>query len=217
MNLTGVERLVFRTGWEFFAIDTLAGNQCRGGEQKMKVGSLCSGYGGLELVLEEVFGKENVEVSWFAEIDLFCREIMHQRYPQASGYGDILIKDFANVPKVNIITAGFPCQDVSVAGYRAGLKEGTRTGLWLRIAEIINQVEPAFVFLENVSALRTAPAFRDGSERKALNLVLWDLAQMGFDARWSCVRGREAGLLIDGERIFILAHRGSPPASSERA
>lgn len=97
---------------------------------------------------------------------------------------------------VDLVTGGFPCQDISTAGKGAGLA-GARSGLWFEYARILEEIEPDFVFIENVSALRS----------RGLNVVLGDLASLGFDAEWDCYRASDVGAPHKRERIFILAYR----------
>jgi DNA (cytosine-5)-methyltransferase 1 len=96
---------------------------------------------------------------------------------------------------VDCIAGGFPCQDISNAGKRAGIG-GERSGLWKEYARILDEVRPRFVFVENVAAL----------VKRGLDVVLSDLAALGFDAEWGVFRASEAGAPHRRERIFILAH-----------
>lgn len=96
---------------------------------------------------------------------------------------------------VDVVSGGFPCQDISIAGSGAGL-DGERSGLWAEMARIIGEVRPRFVFVEN-SPMLTA---------RGLGRVLGDLAEMGFDARWGCVSAADVGAPHKRERIWIVAH-----------
>lgn len=100
--------------------------------------------------------------------------------------------------RVDLVAGGFPCQDISNAGKRAGI-EGERSGLWKEFARIIAEVQPRFVFVENVGALIA----------RGLDVVLGDLAALGFDAEWGCFRASDAGAPHRRERVFILAHAAS--------
>lgn len=95
----------------------------------------------------------------------------------------------------DLISGGFPCQDVSNAGKRAGL-DGRRSGLWFEYARIISEVRPQFVFIENVGALIS----------RGLDRVLDSLASIGFDAEWGCFRASDVGAPHKRERVFILAY-----------
>lgn len=96
---------------------------------------------------------------------------------------------------VDCVSGGFPCQDISNAGKRAGI-DGERSGLWSEFARIVDEVRPRFVAIENVSALRS----------RGLDRVLGDLAALGYDAEWMCLRASDVGATHRRERIFILAH-----------
>lgn len=97
--------------------------------------------------------------------------------------------------RVDLISGGFPCQDISVAGLGAGL-DGKRSGLWYEYARIIAEVRPRFVFVENVGALIS----------RGIDRVLGSLAALGFDAEWGCFRASDVGAPHRRERVFILAH-----------
>ena len=93
---------------------------------------------------------------------------------------------------VDVVSGGFPCQDISSSGHGAGL-EGERSGLWREMARIIREVQPRGVLVENSPMLTS----------RGLGVVLGDLAEMGFDAQWGVFSGRAAGAPIERERIFI--------------
>ena len=115
--------------------------------------------------------------------------------PGPPGLGDITVTDWSRVPAVDVITAGFPCQDISCAGKRAGLTEGTRSVIWVHVAEAVRVLHPRLVVVENVAALRT----------RGLDRVLGDLAEAGYDAVWRCVRASDVGAPHRRERLFLLA------------
>jgi len=95
---------------------------------------------------------------------------------------------------VDVISGGFPCQDISAAGKGAGIS-GERSGMWKHMARIIGEVEPAFAFIENSPMLRT----------RGLGVVLRDLNEMGFDAKWGCVPASAVGANHKRDRIWIVA------------
>src|SRR5699024_6888530 len=115
------------------------------------------------------------------------------RYPDVPDHGDLTKIDWAGVEPVDILTGGFPCQDLSHAGRRAGLRPGTRSGLWMHMAYAINQLRPSLVVVENVRGLlsaktetsRQTEAFgvrggrKVGHTDRALGRVLADLADIG--------------------------------------
>jgi len=157
----------------------------------LNVGSLFSGIGGIELGFE----REGFKTSWFVEKDSFCRKVLRKNFPGKKIYGDITKLDFSKLEKVSVLTGGFPCQDISVAGKKAGIK-GERSGLWRYFVEAIRVLRPSFAVIENVSAL----SFR------GLDVVLGDLAKIGYDAEWFCLRACWFGAPHRRERIFIIAY-----------
>lgn len=156
----------------------------------MRIGSLFSGIGGLELGLERAgLG----HVAWQCEIDPFCRSVLARHWPNAMRYEDVRTVD-ATAPSVDVICGGFPCQDVSLAGKRGGL-DAPRSGLWHEFARIIGELEPKIVVIENVLGLRTS----------GLPRVLADLADLGFDAEWADLAASDIGAPHQRRRMFIVA------------
>jgi DNA (cytosine-5)-methyltransferase 1 len=107
--------------------------------------------------------------------------------------------------RVDVISGGFPCQDISVAGSGAGI-DGEKSGLWSEFVRIIREVQPRFVFVENSPALTS----------RGLGRVLGDLAALGFDAEWAVLGARDAGAHHDRDRIWILAGRPGDSEGRER-
>lgn len=157
----------------------------------MRIGSLCSGYGGLDAAVQAVIPSD---LAWVADPDPGAAKILTHHHPDVPNLGDITTVDWATVPAVDILTAGFPCQDISNAGKRAGI-EGTRSGIWTHVVAAVGVLRPRFAVFENVGALVV----------RGLDTVLADLAEIGFDAEWSSVRASDAGAPHRRERIFILA------------
>lgn len=129
--------------------------------RRLRVGSLFSGYGGLDLAVEHVF---NAETIWFSEINEPVARVFAHHWPHALNLGDITTIDWSAVPPVDIVCGGFPCQDVSTVGKQAGLAPGTRSGLWSRMAAAIDALQPEYVVVENVRGLLSAPAARNPLE-----------------------------------------------------
>lgn len=121
----------------------------------LRLGSLFSGYGGLDLAIERVFGARTV---WVSDIDPGPRKVLAHRFPHATNLGDITKVDWAGVPEVDLIGGGSPCQDISSAGAMAGMIEGTRSNLWVEMREAIRTLQPMFVVWENVQAARSTKA-----------------------------------------------------------
>lgn len=160
----------------------------------MKIGSLFSGIGGFELGLEWAGLGETV---WQVENNEFCQKILAKHWPDTKRYGDIKNVGKHNLEPVDLICGGFPCQDISQAGKRAGIKEGTRSGLWFQCKRIVSELRPRFALFENVSAILNYPN---------LHTVLCDLAEIGYDVEWNCLSADEVGANHERERIFIIAY-----------
>jgi len=170
----------------------------------LTAGSLCTGYGGLDIAAAAVLG---ARLAWVAEADRHAAAVLKHHWPDVPNLGDITVLDWAAVPPVDLVTAGWPCQDISYAGTGAGITEGTRSGLWLHIADGLRHLRPAYVFLENVAALRT----------RGLGTVLADLAALGYDTQWLCVRASDAGACHRRDRLFILAWQTAARSRLARA
>lgn len=122
----------------------------------------CSpGYDGLDLAVEEVFDARTI---WFSEINEPVARVFAHHWPEAANLGDITAIDWSMVEPVDVLCGGFPCQDVSTVGKRAGLGPGTRSGLWAHMATAIDALQPEWVVIENVRGLLSAPAIRATSE-----------------------------------------------------
>jgi DNA (cytosine-5)-methyltransferase 1 len=189
----------------------------------MKIGSLFSGYGGLDMGVQSVIGGD---IAWHVEFDKAPSAILNHHWPDIPNYGDIQSVDWSSIPPVDVLTGGFPCQDVSLAGRRAGLTSGTRSGLWSEYARAIDVLRPSLVVIENVRGLLSAEAsgamepdpwsMGDGATRpvvNALGVVLGDLASLGYDARWCGLRAADAGAPHGRFRVFIVAHPEGQPWS----
>lgn len=182
----------------------------------LKVGSLFSGIGGLDLAVELFFSAETV---WHCEWDDEPSKVLAARWPGVPNYRDVRTVDWAAVEPVDIMCGGFPCQDVSLAGRRAGMKEGTRSGLWSEFARAIDIVRPSVVVIENVRGLLSADAgsnvepcpwcMGDGQDEyhlRALDAVVADLSDLGFDAEWTGLRAADVGAPHGRFRFFLLAY-----------
>ena len=157
----------------------------------LKIGSLFSGIGGLDLAVEAVTGGR---VAWQCERDPYCRRVLARHWPDVPIFEDV--EELENPPRVDVLAGGFPCQDISQAGKRKGIKDGEKSGLWREFARIIRVVRPRFIYLENVSAI-TFPG-------RGLDLVLGDLAEIGFNAEWSCFRASDVGASHIRDRFFLV-------------
>ncbi|KAB1983473.1 DNA cytosine methyltransferase [Streptomyces triticiradicis] len=160
--------------------------------------SFCTGSGALDLAVEAVTGLPTVLVG---EKDPAASRLLAARMPHARNLGDITAVDFAalaaDIARPAALTAGFPCQDISNAGPRGGIA-GDRSGLWKTIAHAVRHLRPRLVFLENVAAIRS----------RGLDVVAADLAAIGYDARWMCLRASdpEVGACHRRDRWFAVAY-----------
>ena len=172
---------------------------------KLTIGSLFSGVGGLDLAVEEVFDAETI---WQVEFNPAAATVLAKRFG-VPNYRDVTAVNWHEVPAVDILAGGFPCQDVSAAGRKAGIAEGTRSGLWSYFAEAIDVLRPQFVVIENVKGLLSAKA-SDGGTGSAFEVILRDLAEAGYDAQWLTVPASDAGAPHRRDRVFILATPTDP-------
>jgi DNA (cytosine-5)-methyltransferase 1 len=169
----------------------------------LTVGSLFSGIGGLDLGLE----RAGMSVRWQCEIDPYCRAVLAHHWPGVPCYSDIRAVD-GDAERVDLICGGFPCQDISSLGRKAGI-EGAKSGLWAEFARVVGELRPSYVLVENVTVLRS----------RGLDRVLGDLSELGYDAEWDCLSAREFGAPIRGrgrDRIFIVAYPNSGGCSRTR-
>jgi DNA (cytosine-5)-methyltransferase 1 len=160
----------------------------------MKVLDLFSGIGGFSLGLERA-GMQTVA---FCEIEPYARRVLAKHWPQVPCYDDIRTltaeRLAADGIAVDVICGGFPCQDLSVAGRGAGIA-GERSGLWSHFARLIRELRPAYVIVENVSALLG----------RGLGRVLGDLAALGYNAEWHCIPAAAVGAPHHRDRVWIVA------------
>lgn len=138
------------------------------------IGSLFSGIGGFELGLELAI--PNAKTIWQCEQDPFCRKVLAKHWPDATIYEDIRKMDTQDVPFVDIMCGGFPCQDISVAGKGAGIN-GKKSGLWWFMLGCISRLRPSVVVLENVPAI----TFRGGID------VVGSITELGYDCEWGII------------------------------
>jgi DNA (cytosine-5)-methyltransferase 1 len=156
----------------------------------MKIGSLCTGYGGLDMAVEAYFGAYTV---WCAEYDKYASELIEENFGYLN-HGDISKIDWSSVEPIDILTAGYPCQPFSEAGKRKG--ENDERHIWPHIKEAIRVLRPRFIVLENVR----------GHLSLGFDRVLGDLTELGYDARWKVVRASEVGAPHNRARVFIVAY-----------
>ena len=171
----------------------------------MKVLDLFAGIGGFTLGLE----RAGFEVAAFCEIDPYAQKVLKKNWPGVPIYDDVrqltAERLAADGIRVDVITGGFPCQDISLAGRQAGI-EGERSGLWGEIARLISELQPRYAIMENVTNLIS------GDSGRWFGRVLGDLAEIGYDAEWHCIPASAIGANHHRDRVWILAY----PSGGER-
>src|SRR6185437_8475680 len=149
-------------------------------------GSLFAGIGGFDLGFE----RAGIKTVWQVEIDPFCRKVLAKNFPDAWRRNDV--RRTKRFPKVDVISGGFPCEDISLAGRRAGVA-GKRSGLYRQMVRAVCLVRPLFAVMENVAAI----------VGNGLGRVLGDMAEMRYDAEWDCISASDAGAPHGRDRIWI--------------
>jgi DNA (cytosine-5)-methyltransferase 1 len=166
---------------------------------KLRVLDLFSGIGGFSLGLERAGGFETVA---FCEIEPYCRKVLAKHWPGVKQYDDVRTLTADTLRRdgitVDVICGGFPCQDLSFAGKRAGLS-GARSGLWGEYRRLIGELRPRFVIAENVPGILSL----------GLGSVLSDLAALGYDACWECIPASAVGAPHRRDRWWLVGHPNS--------
>lgn len=168
----------------------------------IRIGSAFSGIGGFELGLERAI--PNSKTLWQVEQNTFCQKILRKHWPDAKIYDDVREVGAHNLEPVDIFCAGFPCQDISVAGKGEGL-DGAKSGLWWECFRIISELRPRIIVLENVSAI----TFRGGRE------VVGSLASIGYDTEWQVISARMFGAPHIRKRWFLVGYASHTNNGSE--
>lgn len=158
----------------------------------MKIGSLFSGIGGLDLGFE----RAGFEILWQVEKNPFCRGHLQAKRPKIRIYEDVSTIDWNSLEPVAGLVGGFPCQDLSNAGKRAGIEDGARSGLWAEYVRAIRALRPSFAVIENVPELLI----------RGMHIVLRDLHESGYDAQWDCLPAAAFGAPHPRPRLFIVAY-----------
>jgi DNA (cytosine-5)-methyltransferase 1 len=156
----------------------------------LRIGSVCTGYGGLDMAVRQVFGGE---LAWVSDIDPGACQIIAHRMPGIPNIGDLTTTRWEDVEPVDIYIGGYPCQPFSSAGLRKGTEDERH--IWPYIANALRVLRPRVAIFENVA----------GHLRLGFDTVLADLARLGFDAEWCLVRASEVGAPHPPQRLFIYA------------
>lgn len=178
----------------------------------IEVASFFAGIGGFDLGFERTRG---VKVVWQCEINDFCRDILHQHWPNVPCARDI--REIANektpggsIPDASVWTGGFPCQDVSRArmGPRKGLR-GKQSGLFYDFAKLIEARCPPTVVIENVAGLLSSDGGRD------FQIVVRTLAELGYGVGWRVLNSRYFGVPQSRQRVYIVACHRDPERAGQ--
>ncbi|QGH80279.1 DNA methylase [Mycobacterium phage KyMonks1A] len=162
----------------------------------LRLGSLCTGYAGLDRAVERVLGARMV---WYSEIEKHPSRLLSQRFPGVPNVGDLTAVDWASLPPVNVLTAGYPCQPFSSSGKKLGVQDDRH--LWPHIREAVRVLRPRLAVFENVV----------NHLRIGFDAVLRDCAEDGLSVRWVTVRASDVGAPHSRERLFFVVTDPSRP------
>ena len=162
----------------------------------LRIGSVCTGYGGLDEAVQQVFGGE---LAWVSDIDPGACQIITHRMPGVPNLGDLTTTRWEDVEPVDIFIGGYPCQPFSLAGDLKGTDDERH--LWPFIASALRVLRPRYAIFENVA----------NHLRVGFDTVLVDLADLGFDVEWVVVRADEVGAPHQRRRLFFLATATDAP------
>ena len=169
---------------------------------KLKLLDTFAGIGGFSYAAEKLVG--GYETVGFIEKDPYCQQILKKNFPNIPIHDDITTYR-AKPYSASVISAGFPCQDISVAGRQQGITETTRSGLFYELIRIIRMVRPKYVILENVSAILT----------NGMDIVLAELYKAGYDAEWCCIPSSFVGACHQRDRWWLIAYPSKLRSRSE--
>lgn len=187
------------------------------------IGSLFTGYGGLDMGVAMAVDPD-ARVAWTSDVEPGPCKLAEVRWPGTPNLGDITAIDWADVEPVDIICGGSPCQDLSLAGKRAGMATGTRSGLWESMAAAVETIRPRLVVWENVLGALSGRAYSPvesepsmlgtGTNEPALRAagrVVGDLASLGYSTAWRVVRASDAGAPHQRARFFLIGYPDGQP------
>ena len=162
-----------------------------------KVGSLFSGIGGMDKGLQDA----GWEITWQVEIDRWCRRVLAARFPGATQYGDI--REKRDYSPVDLLSFGFPCTNLSVAGQREGLG-GDESRLFWAAMVVARRLKPPWLLVENVPGLLSSHQGRD------FGIVLGALAHLGYWWSYRVLDSQYFGVPQRRRRVYIVGHLGAP-------
>ncbi len=202
-----VEAFEARDTQHTHALKNLVGNDdkamTRAPREPLRVGSLFSGIGGFDLAVQ----RAGATLVWFCEKDAAARSVLARHWPEVPCYDDVSAMRGAKMPPVDLLCGGFPCQDLSVAGRRAGLA-GDRSGLWFEFLRVAQECAPAWVLIENVPGLLSS---RRGAD---FGVLLAGLVERGYRVAWRVLDAQHFGLAQRRKRVFVVGHRGDGRAAA---
>jgi len=166
----------------------------------LTVGSLFSGIGGIDLGLE----RAGMNVLWHSEIDPYACRVLKKHWPHVPNIGDITKVDWSNIPYVDVIAGGYPCQPFSLYGKRQG--ENDPRHLWPYFRNAISHLRPRYALLENVRGHLTMGGLS----------VIGDLAALGYDCEWRIISAASVGANHRRDRLIILAHASSKHVEEQK-
>jgi DNA (cytosine-5)-methyltransferase 1 len=160
---------------------------------ELRLLDLFSGIGGFSYAAEQIVGQYRTVA--FVEREPFCQHILRKHWPEVPIHDDITTFQ-PQMGSADVVCGGFPCQDISTAGKQAGIKQGTRSGLFYELMRVVRLVRPQYIILENVSAILA----------NGLDTVLGELAKAGFDAEWACIPASAVGACHQRDRWWLVAY-----------
>jgi len=173
-------------------------------KMKVKILELFGGIGGLAYGIEKAVGKEKYEIAGYYDIDKYATAVFNYNFDTKYKPTDIRQVDESEIPKHNLLCAGFPCQPFSIAGKRRGF-EDTRGTLFFEIARILEAKKPPYFILENVKGLL------NHAKGKTFRIIIQALDELGYDLQWMVLNSKFFGVPQNRERVFIIGNLGGKP------
>jgi DNA (cytosine-5)-methyltransferase 1 len=167
----------------------------------MRVGSVFAGIGGFDLA----FHRAGCDIAWQIEIDPFCLKVLEKHFPKVKRYHDVREVRGQDLEAVDILVGGFPCQDLSVAGSRKGLR-GAQSSLWWEFHRLVGELHPTWVLVENVPGMLSSNKGRD------MGTILRSLGDLGYWWAYRVLDAQWFGLPQRRKRVFIVGHIGDRSA-----
>ena len=174
----------------------------------IKLGSLFAGIGGFDLGAQWAFDRAGIphKVLFQVEQNKYCQSILKKHWPDARIFDDVCAVGRHNLPDIDILMGGFPCQDISVAGHQKGVINGEKSSLWFEMLRIISELRPRVAVLENVPAI-----IRVGGPT-----VVGGLAEIGYDCEWQIISAKQFGAPHLRKRWFCVATDTNRNTNRER-